>query len=213
MDFLKKFKEELIEQLFNEGIIKINLKEDFILKGGTHSPMFFDSGMLESSLRRDSIYSAFVLSFSYLYGEIDMVAGVSSGGISWGSTLAHSQIKPFLRVYAEPKRYGLFDQIAGELVFDGVKVLVVDDVVTTGHAAINVIDALRRGKNGKKAKIIAFCAIFDWDFPSVNAKIEAAGVKKIHLLSFNDVFEYGKKHNLFSPEEINALEAFYQAPH
>lgn len=207
---LKQFKEGLLEQLFQEQAIKIDLQNKFLLKGGIESPMFFDSGVLESSPNRGSIYSTFILTLNYAYADTDAIVGVASGGISWASSLAHSQIKPLLRAHAYPKDYGLFNQIDGEIPFDGAKVLVIDDVITSGNSALKVVEALWKGKNGKHAEIIAFASIFDWDFPAVNRKFASAGVQKMHVVSFKDVVEFGQARGYLSADTAKTLRQFYK---
>lgn len=206
---IKSCKESILALCFEEGVIKVDLEKGFKLKSGVKSPMFFDSEALESASRRDLICSLIMMTMSRTV-NIDAFVGVVSGGISWASCFAASRVKPLLRARAHPKTYGLCNQIGGELPFDGAKTVVIDDVITTGNAAISVVNALRKGKNGKCAKVIAFISIFDWDFPSVNQKFIEAGISKVHIFSFKDVLEYGKAHGRFSSEEIVELEKFYK---
>lgn len=207
---LASFKKDTMDLFFKKGIVKVDLEKGFLLKGGVVSPMFFDSETLESCSRRDLITSAFILTFVQIQ-DIDAFIGVVGGGVSWASCFAANRCKPLLRARERPKTYGLYNQIGGELPFDGAKVLVIDDVITSGNAAISVINALRAGKNARRADVIAFCAIFDWDFPSVNQKFAAAKVNKMHLFSFKDVLDYGKENKYFSPEEVEKLEEFYRS--
>lgn len=209
-EFVTEFKKGVMELFFKEHVVKVDLEKGFLLKSGVVSPIFFDSETLESCSRRDLITTAFFLTFTQIQ-DIDAFIGVVGGGVSWASCFAANRCKPLLRAHERPKTYGLYNQIGGELPFDGAKVLVIDDVITSGNAAISVVNALRSGKNGRRADVIAFCAIFDWDFPSVNQKFAAAKVNKMHLFSFKDVLDYGKEHNYFSPEEVEKLEAFYRS--
>lgn len=205
---IKYFDELILQLFFQEKVIKVDLENGFTLKNGEKSPVFFDSEALESAERRDWISSAFAMALSN--ETPDAFIGVVGGGVSWASSLAGSRLKPLLRARAQAKNYGLYNQIGGNLPFDGAKVVVIDDVITSGDNIIKVVNALRAGKDGKHAEVVGVYVIFDWDFPAVNEKFAQAGIKKTHLFSFRDVLDFGKMRGCFSEEEIDALEKFYK---
>ena len=115
------------------------------------------------------------------YPEIDAVVGVASGGIGWAMTLANCKLLPVLYARRDAKDHGLLNQIEGELPKDGAKVVVLDDVITTGRSALSVCEALQRGKNGKKAEVLGVFTVFDWDFSVVNKQFEEAGLYFCYL--------------------------------
>jgi len=196
-EFFKKAKREVIETLYSKNAIKWNLKDKFQLKSGVLSPMFCNAGVLENTLEtRGSVISAMVFWLGYNFKKADAIVGMASGGISWATSIANSKGLDFLRAHARPKEYGLLNQFEGELPFDGAKVIVIDDIITTGKSVLNVVNALHEGVDGKKAEVLAVFSIFDWDFPHVNQRFEKAGVKKYHIISFEEVLAYGFEHNL-----------------
>ena len=208
-DFLKKAKQEIVQTLYEKNAIKWNLEEKFQLKGGILSPMFCNAGILENTLEtRGTVASSLIFWLGYNFREVDAIVGMASGGISWATSLANSKGLPLLRGHATPKNHGLLNQFDGELPFDGAKVIVIDDIVTSGKSILNVVKALREGIDGKKAEVLAVFTIFDWDFPKANQRFENAGVKKFHIISFDEVLDYGFEHNLLPEGAAEQVRQF-----
>lgn len=202
MDFLEHAKKEVVKTLYDCNGIKISKEEEpFQLKGGVVSPMFCDASVLENTVEtRGRVVSALLFWMNTVCGNVNAVVGVASGGISWATSLANSRCLPLIRAHAAPKDHGLCNQIDGQIPFDGANVVVIDDIITSGHSVLSVVEALREGKDGKKANVLAVFSIFDWDFPSVNQKFEEANVTKYHVTDFDTVLKYGFEHQLFSED-------------
>lgn len=201
MNPIEEIKGILLKLFFTENVVKINLKKGFSLKGGKKSPLFFDSGQLEST-RRDLIC---ILMGMSIKDKPDSFVGVVSGGISWAGSLASNFTCSLHRAYSKPKKHSLCNQIGGE-IRKGEKVVVIDDVVTTGESALSVIRALKE----ENAKVKAFICIFDWGFPEVDKKFEDEGIEKISLFTLKDVLDFGKEGGYLSEQMIEAIENFYQ---
>lgn len=205
---LEETKRRVIEVLYRQNAVKINLETGFVLKGNTKSPVYVNLGVLENDPdARGDIASAFFLVLAQNH-DFDGVVGVESGGVSWASNIANSRVLPLIRVSGQPKDYGLYNQIEGELPMNGIRVLVMDNAITTGENVLNVVEALRRGENGKSAQVMGVCTVFDWDFPSVNQKFYNAGVKKFSLTTCQEVLDYGFDNNLLPTEAKSAIDAF-----
>ena len=89
-------------------------------------------------------------------------------------------------------------------------VLLIDDVITTGKSAISVVEALRNGKNGKKAEVLGVYSVFDWEFPEVNAEFKAKGIEKRNLVTIDSLFKYGVENGLLDVDVEKRLREFYQ---
>ena len=210
MDFIKETKNRVCELMYQQNAVRVNVVDSFTLKGDIKSPLWFNVGVLENDFgTRSSMASALHILLTHNH-DFDAVAGVVSGGISWASNIANSRALPLIRVHSEPKKFGLFNQIEGELPEDGSKVLIVDDAITSGVNALKVVEALRKGENGKRAEVVALCTIFDWDFPAVNEKFISVGVKKYSLVKFQEVIDYGFEQGFLSEDVRPAIEAFCQ---
>ncbi len=203
--------EMVAESLFDVGAVKVNLTQNFMLSAGINSPLYCDARLFYSNFDARARISALVLFWiNKHHPDIDAVVGVMSGGIGLAASLANNKQLPLLYVRRAPKDHGLFNQIEGELPFDGAKVIVVDDVITTGQSALKVVEALRRGQNGKRANVLSVCTVFDWNFPAVNQLFEDANIEKRHLTTLNSLVAYGVKHQLLTDDEEQQIRQFYR---
>lgn len=221
--FIQNTRESACELLYVTHAVKVDVKKGFKLKSGVMSPIWFSVGVLESDFAaRSSTVSALQVMLTGNH-EFDAVAGVVSGGVSWASCIANSRALPLLRVHSEKKEFGLHNQIEGKLPEDGTRVLVVDNVITSGSNALKVVEVLRKGEKTtvdgeesvaeddkciKRAEVMGFLTIFDWDFPAVNEKFISLGVKKFSLVKFQEVLDYGFAHGYLSEDVRPAIDAF-----
>ena len=217
MDYLKNAQMRVIKTLYDCNAVKIDLVNQFHLKGGYVSPVYCDTGVLESTLETRGMVSSSMLGLVHLdfkkkmnQLDVDAVVGVVSGGISWAASLANCDGLSLLRAHSQPKNHGLCNQIDGELPFDGAKVIIIDDIITSGQSVLNVVHALRAGKNGKRAKVLGVYSIFDWCFPSVDAKFAEAQVEKKHLIAFKELLDYGFENHKLPEEAEESIRQFYK---
>lgn len=210
-DFLKNAPDEIAATLFKLGAVKVNLSQYYKLGSGDLSPLYCDARLLYSDVdARNQVCSRILFWVNEYYPDIDAVVGVASGGIGWAMTLANCKMLPVLYARRDPKDHGLNNQIEGELPKDGAKVVVLDDVITTGQSALSVVNALRRGKDGKKAEVMGVFTVFDWDFLTVNKQFEEAQISKTRLVPLNKLVEYGIAHNLLCDADRLQIGDFYR---
>jgi orotate phosphoribosyltransferase len=213
---IQQTKERAIKLLYQQNAVRIDLERGFAFdpekgftdKGNIKSPVYFNLGVLENDpATRFDIASALHILLANNH-DFEAIVGVVSGGISWASSIANSRMLPLIRVHGQPKEYGLCNHIDGELPKDGVRVLIIDDAVTTGQNALNVVNALRAVDNQKRAYVTELYAIFDWHFPFVDEQFYKAGVQKTSLTSFEEVLDYGFVNKLLPEEAKTAIEQF-----
>lgn len=200
MCFLEDSRKRVIKALYDCNAVKVDLVNKFQLKGGFLSPVFVDASVLLKADPRGFVSSALLIlvheDFKKSRNRLDInaVVGVATGGMCWATILANCDLLDLLTGHAYAKDHGLQNQIDGELPYDGANVVVIDNVITSGKSVLNVVEALRAGKNGKKANVLKVYTIFDWCFPEVDAEFKKAGVEKKHLISVKELLEYGFEH-------------------
>jgi orotate phosphoribosyltransferase len=133
--------EELSRMLLKTGCLRFGT---FKLSSGALSPYYVDLRLIPSD--PEAFRKVIGYYSSVIQGEIaersHSFAGIPTAGIAYGAVLAFNHRKPFLYVRREAKEHGTGRRIEGRL-FPGVKVLILDDVVTSGSNLVNAIDAIR----------------------------------------------------------------------
>lgn len=211
VNYLNDTPDTVAEMLFRLGAIKVNLSQYHKLASGDYSPLYFDAKVLLSDVDARSMVSGRIVFWVHSqFEQVDAVVGVADGGISWATTFGNCDMIPVLYALKEPKNHGLMNQIEGELPKDGAKVVVIDDVITTGDSALSVVNALREGKNGKKAEVLGVFSVIDWDMSAVNQRFEEENVLKTHMVTLDSVVKYGIEHNLLCEADREHILAFQQ---
>lgn len=196
--------------MFSQGALNIDFENQYLLGSGVMSPLYVDAGaLLGDPKSRSKLCCLFTFWINQFHPEIDAVVGIANGGIAYATAVAGSKMLPLLIGLPKAKDHGLYNQIIGEIPFDGAKVALIDDVITTGRSALNVVEALRQGKNGKKAEVVGVYTVFDWDFKSVNQQFADSGVEKHSLITIKTLFDFGVQNKLIEPTKAEKILEFY----
>lgn len=196
--------------LFQNNALKVDFDNHYVLGGQIKTPLYIDGGALISNVdSRVRISDSVTFWINQLNYDVDAVVAVASGGIPFATAVANSKLIPLLYASAKPKDHGLFNQIVGDLPKDGARVVVVDNVIKTGNSAMSVVEALRRGKNGKKAEVVGVYGVFDWDLPSENKRFEENNVAKHSLVTVKSLLAYGIENDFLSKDDVNRIMDYY----
>ncbi|MBR5599324.1 MAG: hypothetical protein IKW39_04710 [Alphaproteobacteria bacterium] len=203
----------VVASMFKNKAVRINFDTPYLLNSGIESPLYIEAGALLSDFGvRGTVVSSLLFWVNdhcrKLNTTVDAIVGIAQGGIVWASSIANNKGLPLLYAFAKPKDHGLFNQIVGDIPFNGARVIVIDDAITTGYSALEVVKALRIGKDGKKANVIGVYSIFDWGFSQVNEKFVELGIEKQSLVSVDTLIDYGAKNNYLKPKEVDKLSVF-----
>ena len=134
---------KVAESLLQIKAIKLNPTNHFTWASGWYSPIYCDNRkILSYPAVRKEIYEGFVKIISEKYPDADIIAGVATGAIAHGVLVAEKMGKPFIYVRSSPKSHGLTNQVEGEY-WPGAKVVVVEDLVSTGGSSLSAVEALR----------------------------------------------------------------------
>ncbi len=140
--------------------IKLQPKQPFSWASGWQSPIYCDNRIsLSFPEVRDYIVASFVQDIKENYQEVEVIAGVATGAIAIGVLIAQALDLPFVYVRPEAKKHGRQNQVEGFLE-QGKKVLVIEDLISTGKSSVNAVIALREAK----AEILGMYAIFSYGF-------------------------------------------------
>ena len=141
------------------------------------------------------------------FPEADLIAGVATAGIAWGA-LAADQLKlPYIYVRPKPKEHGLGNQIEG-FYKTGQKVLVVEDLISTGKSSLQVVGVLKQ----TGIEVVGMVSIFTYGFDLANNAFTDAGVKYISLTNYSTLIALALEKGMVSKETEALLMEWKKDP-
>jgi orotate phosphoribosyltransferase len=148
--------------------LQINLLKPYTWASGWHSPVYCDNRkVLSFPYVRDFVKSELANMILEKFPDAEVIAGVATAGIAHGVMAADLLKLPFIYVRAKPKEHGMGNQIEGVLE-KGQKVVVVEDLVSTGKSSLQESDVLR----AEGAEVLGMCALFTDGFPTADEAFE-----------------------------------------
>jgi len=168
------------EKLLQVKAIRLNVKEPFTWASGWKSPIYCDNRKVLSFPHvREFIKSEMCNVIFEQFPDAELLAGVATAGIAWGAMAADQLKLPYVYVRPKPKEHGLGNQIEGALEA-GQKVVVVEDLISTGKSSLEVVEVLRKAG----VEVIGMVSIFTYGFEVAAKAMEAAGVPYRSLTNY-----------------------------
>jgi orotate phosphoribosyltransferase len=189
------------EKLLQAGSVKLSPAAPFTWASGWKSPIYCDNRKLLSlPFTRDFIKSELANAVFEKFPEADAIAGVATAGIPWGAMVADQLKLPFLYVRPKPKEHGLGNQIEGD-VQAGQRVVVVEDLISTGKSSLQVVDVLRQ----KEIPVLGMVSIFTYQFDLAQEAFKRAEVPFFSLTDYPTLIQLALQKGLVKPEEEEIL--------
>jgi orotate phosphoribosyltransferase len=196
------------EKLLQIKALQINLQKPYTWASGWHSPVYCDNRkVLSFPYVRDFVKSELANIILEKFPDAEVIAGVATAGIAHGVMAADLLKLPFIYVRAKPKEHGMGNQIEGVLK-PGQKVVVVEDLVSTGKSSLQVVDVLRE----QGAEVLGMCALFTYGFPVADEAFAKAGLPLYTISNYKALMEVGEEQKLFAAEEKATLEQWRVDP-
>lgn len=205
MDTLEKL---TAEKLLSIRAIKLQPSNPFTWASGWKSPIYCDNRKLISYPRiRTFIKTELSRLILENFREVDAIAGVATGAIAPGALVADALGLPFVYIRATPKDHGLENLIEGELK-PGSKVVVVEDLVSTGSSSLKAVEAIRRDSS----EVIGMVANFTYGFPIAAEKFKEAGVELITLTNYDAILAEALRIEYIAESDLDTLQEWRKAP-
>ena len=205
MDAIKKI---FAGKLLEIKAIKLQPADPFTWASGWKSPIYTDN---RKTLGYPDVRSFVKLELCHAiqehFPEAEAVAGVATGAIAQGALVADELGLPYAYVRPKPKDHGMGNQVEGELK-KGAKVIVVEDLISTGGSSLKAVAALRE----YGCEVIGMVASFTYGFPVAEEAFREAGVQLITLSDYNVVLEQAAATGYIKPEEIEVLKEWRKNP-
>ncbi len=191
----------IAEKLLQIKAIKLNVHEPFTWASGWKSPIYCDNRkILSFPFVRDYIKSEMCNVIFQTFEEADMLAGVATAGIPWGAMAADQLKLPYIYVRPKPKEHGLGNQIEG-FYEPGKKVVVIEDLVSTGKSSLQVVDVLRNAGLDVEGMV----SIFNYGFDVAKDAFESYGLKLHSLTDYESLIDLAIKKGIVSENDQNTL--------
>lgn len=188
--------------------IKLNTEKPFIWSSGWKSPIYCDNRLsLSYPDARKVIKDGLVQAIRENFLSVESIAGVATAGIPQGALVADAMDLPFLYVRPKPKDHGMENLIEGKIT-KGQKIVVVEDLVSTGGSSLKAVQALRDAG----FEVLGMVSIFNYGFDIANQNFKDAGVKLISLSDYNFLLEYALDKKYINEKQLTSLKAWRVDP-
>ena len=208
MIFEKDTAKTLANYLLQINAIKLSLHTPYTWASGWKSPIYCDNRLtLSYPLIRNFIKEALANCVAEKYKNADVIAGVATAGIPHGALVADFLQKPFIYVRSAPKGHGLTNLIEGKLE-PNAKVVVVEDLISTGKSSLQVVEALR----AEQAEILGMVSIFTYGFDAAVKAFDAAACSYFSLTDYNTLVEAAVENKYIDENQLPSLAAWRRNP-
>jgi orotate phosphoribosyltransferase len=196
------------ELLLQIKAIKLNPKNPFKWASGWNSPIYCDNRIILSHPEiRVFVREQMVKQIEKIYGKPDVIAGVATGAIGIGMLVADLMNLPFIYVRPNSKKHGRKNQIEGQFS-KSQKVVVIEDLISTGNSSLMAIDALR----SEDLEIKGMISIFTYGFDISYNNFKEKNVEFCSLSSYDFLLEQALDINYISDEEYEILKGWKNNP-
>ncbi len=196
------------EKLLQVQAIKLSPENPFTWASGWKSPIYCDNRkVLSFPYVRDFIKSEMCNMIFEKFPQAEMLAGVATAGIAWGAMAADQLKLPYIYVRPKPKEHGLGNQIEG-YYSAGQKVLVIEDLISTGKSSLQVVDVLKQSG----LEVVGMVSIFTYGFDVAEKAFKDAAVSYQSLTNYQTLISLAVEKNIVSADTENLLMQWCNDP-
>ena len=202
-----------MEKLIAKDLLKIKAvffrpEEPFTWASGIKSPVYCDNRLtLTAPEVRNDVENGLAELVKTHYPEVEVLMGTSTAGIAHAAIVGHLLDLPMGYVRSGSKDHGRQNQIEGRLEA-GQKVVVVEDLISTGGSVIDVVNVLREAG----AEVLGVVSIFTYGMQKGLDRLAAANVKNVSLTNFDVIAQVASDEGYIKEEDIKRLIAFRNNP-
>lgn len=201
-------KKAIAKDLLSIKAVFLRPEQPFIWASGIKSPVYCDNRLtLTAPSVRTDIENGLAVLVKEHFPQAEALMGTSTAGIAHAAITAHILNMPMGYVRSGAKDHGRQNRIEGKLE-KGEKVVVVEDLISTGGSVIEVVDALRE----EGAEVLGIVSIFTYGMKKGLERLKAANVVNYSLTDFDAVTETAAEEGYIKPEDVKRLIAFRNDP-
>ena len=201
-------KTDVAKALLSIKAVFLRPDDPFTWASGIKSPIYCDNRLTLSDVAvREDVENGLAALIRTHYPEAECLMGTSTAGIAHAAITAHIMGLPMGYVRSGAKDHGRQNQIEGRLE-PGQKVVVVEDLISTGGSVLEVVDVLRQAG----AEVLGIVSIFTYGMQKGLDRLAAANVKNVSLTNFDIIAEEAAREGYIRPEDISRLIRFRNNP-
>ncbi len=208
MNHKSEIEQKVAEFLLQIKAIKLQPSKPFTWASGWKSPIYCDNRI---SLSHPTVRTYIRQKLSSLiqeeFGSIGMIAGVATAGIPQGVLVAQDLGLPFSYVRASAKEHGRQNLIEGEVI-DGQRVVVVEDLISTGKSSLQAVEALRNAG----CDVVGLVAIFSYGFDVAEENFKNAKCRFATLSNYSALIKYASENGFIHHNEEDLLREWRRNP-
>lgn len=208
MNKLNEVEQKVAESLLQIKAIKLQPKNPFTWASGWESPIYCDNRV---TLSHPSIRTYIRQNISELiqdqFGSVDMISGVATGGIPQGVLVAQDLGLPFTYVRPTAKGHGRQNQIEGEFL-SGQRVVVIEDLISTGQSSIKAIHALREAG----CNVVGLVSVFTYGLDLAEQNFAEAKCPMFSLCDYNALIQVALERGYILESDVDQLTEWRKDP-
>ncbi|MBQ1755733.1 MAG: orotate phosphoribosyltransferase [Candidatus Faecousia sp.] len=200
--------ERIARDLLSIRAVFLRPEEPFTWASGIKSPIYCDNRLtLTAPAVRTDVETGLMELIRENYPEVQVLMGTSTAGIAHAAIVGHMMGLPMGYVRSGAKDHGRQNQIEGRLE-PGQKVVVVEDLISTGGSVIDVVNVLREAG----AEVLGIVSIFTYGMRKSVERLAAAEVKNVSLTNFDSIVKAAAEEGYIRSADVNRLLAFRDNP-
>jgi orotate phosphoribosyltransferase len=200
--------ENVASMLLEVKAVRLNPDRPFKWASGWNSPIYCDNRITLSYPKvRTAIKNGLASAVQAYWGDVEIIAGVATAGIAQGALVADWLELPFCYVRPEPKKHGMGNQIEGHIKH-GQKVVLVEDLVSTGGSSLKAVDALREAG----ANVLGVVSIFTYGFDISRQNFAEKDLKFYSLSDYDTLIGEAVKQRYISESQLITLHEWRNNP-
>ena len=204
----KEIKRLIAEDLLRIGAVFLRPEDPFTWASGIKSPIYCDNRLtLTAPDVRTDVEESLAATIKEVFPDAEVLMGTATAGIAHAAITAHLMGLPMGYVRSGAKDHGRGNQIEGRLE-KGQKVVVVEDLISTGGSCIETVNVLREAG----AEVLGVISIMTYGMKKGIDRMAEAGIEWVSLTNFDEVIAAAADNGYISPDDISRLKAFRDNP-
>lgn len=201
--------QQVAEFLLQIKAIKLQPNNPFTWASGWKSPIYCDNRItLSHPTVRTYIRQQLSKAIQEKFGSVGCIAGVATAGIPQGALVAQELGLPFIYVRAKAKEHGRGNMIEGDDSMTGKRVVVIEDLISTGQSSLQAVTALREAGYD----VAGLAAIFTYGFNIAEENFKNANCPYVTLSNYTALVNYAEEHQYITRKDVDMLRSWRESP-